>query len=137
MGVFILKISVNYDLMEKATLAKKGYSLKRYAKQVSGSVAFCSAIEFPFALITEDLAFFIFGFFYGALTYSIFWYVLDKINKDKEMVSSINELHNLAQKLQDIYVDTDFKMLMDAKLYKTKYSINFDSSLPRIEQKNI
>lgn len=28
MGIFILKIRVNYDLMKKVTLSKKGYSLK-------------------------------------------------------------------------------------------------------------
>ena len=112
-----MKIRVNYDLIEKATLAKKGYSLKRYAKQVSGSVAFCSAVELPLALITEDLVLFIFGLFHGTLTYSIFWYVFDKINKAKERVLSINELYNLAQKLKDIYVDTDSEMLMRVKLY--------------------
>lgn len=131
-----MKIRTNYDLIEEATLANKGFSIKRYAKTVLKATAIGVTIILPLQTIdgitisetvqTVGKSLEVYAGLYGM--YSVF-------SKGLEQASAIDNLSCLSTRLNNIYIDTNAHMLMEAKPYKTKYKLNFSSFPPQLEEK--
>lgn len=131
-----MKIRTNYDLIEEATMANKGFSVKRYAKTVLKASAIGTAIFLPLQTIdgitlaetvqTVVKSLEIYAGLYGM--YSVF-------SRGIEQASAIDNLNFLSLKLDNIYVDTNANMLAEAKPYKTEYKLNFSSFPPQLEEK--
>lgn len=132
-----MKLIINYDLPDKARQAKTGFSLKRHSKAVGTCMAFVSPLlvvdatigdRTPLEMTARTLGLFLY--------YNLYYWLTQKARAGLEMEKANESLRLLSYKLKDIFVDTDPSLLQEVVAYKTKYSLDFESSFfPRIEQK--
>ncbi len=128
-----MKIKVNYDLLEEAAVAKKGFSVKRYSKIGLFDCCFF-LIPICYMLQTADnLVYTIFTYF---SCYTLLLSFSTSLLKDIFKQDARKKLENLSHELKKIYVDTDCEKLQEAQLYKTEYDARFEDSIfPEIMQK--
>ena len=131
-----MKIVVNYDLVDKAMEAKKGFSLHKHSKAVGSCMAFVSPLLVVDATVggktPAEIAAKV-GFLF--LYYCGFFWLSQKSRSGLTMERAEAALNSLSYKLKDIYVDTNAELLKDTTSYKTEYSVKFDSILPKVEQR--
>lgn len=131
-----MKIAVNFDLMDKAMEAKKGFSLKRYSKSIGMCMTLVSPMLIADATIGQKSPLEMVARTGGIFGYYCFYFWLSQkartgLTKDR----AENDLRQLSYKLRDIFVDTSAELLQDSECYKTEYSVKFDKILPKIEQR--
>ena len=130
-----MKIRTNYDLIEEATMAKRGFSLKRYGKEVTRATILCTAVVTPFlagdGITSLEVAEIILHSF---KTYSILYGTADVLLSGLEKTAAIQDLTALANRLGNIYVDTNAHMLTEVRAYKTEYKLNCEKFPPKLEE---
>lgn len=131
-----MKIAVNFDLMDKAMEAKKGFSLKKYSKAIGMCMAFVSPLlvidatvgqKTPLEMIARTGGIFLY--------YCLYFWLSQKARAGLTKDRAENELRQLSYKLKDIFVDTNSDLLQDSECYKREYSVKFDKVLPKIEER--
>lgn len=127
-----MKININYDLMDKISESKKGYSLKRYTKRTLLTFSIASIIDISFfdndynILIYKIISYITFHSLYNGISA----YALSDLTKKV----ATNDLSQLIHKLNNLGIKTDETVLLDSHSYKTTYDINLDSNIPQIKQ---
>lgn len=130
-----MKIRTRYDLIEQAVLANKGFSLKKYGKEVLSATTICTAVVTPFIASDGISSLEVLHTSLHALrTYAILYGVTDLALSGLEKSTATENLQSLANQLGNIYVDTNAHMLMEAKSYKTEYKLDCDSFPPKLRQ---
>ncbi len=132
----MMKIMVNYDLIDKAREAKTGFSLNKYIF----SVGLSNAIVIPsmllgahlggrdFASVLEPmLTTFGYSLFYNTMHFLLY----KGYCKDRAMIA----LNKLALELDKICFDTDAQLLTEVYKYDVKYEFNFDNFPTKLVQK--
>lgn len=131
-----MKIIINYDLMDKISEAKQGYSLNRCIKRTLGMTAFTSLIGAPDNLIMGNISPDLWIELSAYLAcHTSFMVALAWTFKNMSQESAKKMLHYLVSDLQKHCVKTDEDSILDTKNYKTEYDFSFKSALPIIEQK--
>lgn len=132
-----MKIYVNYDLLEEAAIAKKGFSIQRCSKAAGMRILFCSIFLVPIICMLEPpiddivISYSLLGLNAAEFDFMV-PFMLKKIEKQK----AIKNLTQLSHKLKDIFIDTDCEKLQEAKLYKTEYALDLENStFPKVMQK--
>ena len=130
-----MKIKTRFDLLEETAMAKRGFSLKRYGKEVVRATTLCTAVLTPFLATDGITSLEVVGTILHSLrTYSILYGTTDVLLSGLEKVCAIEDLNLLANQLGNIYVDTNANMLMEAKGYKTEYKLNCEKFPPKLEE---
>lgn len=132
-----MNLNIRYDLLEEASVANKGFSLKRYTKKVLKATAIGTTILLPIrtidgisikeAIDTIVLNLEIYAGIYGF--YSV-------ISKQIEQDIAKTTLSLLSSKLSRNNINITSTMLQSAKSNKTNYSISFASFPPEINKKS-
>ena len=128
-----MKIRTNFDLIEKTILAKRGFSMKEYTKDVIESIIIANTVCSPIFVLGGAPTRILAQLFCGSIPISITINGASNLlvmNIKKEY--SKTTLVNFANQLGDIYFDTDAEMLMNANLYKREYKISRESFPPKI-----
>lgn len=131
-----MKLRINYDLVDKVSEAKQGYSLKRCVKRVIGMTAVSGSMSTLNNLVAQNdprellVIYPIHMSIHTAYTI-MFSYGCSSIIKSL----AVDHLEKLTRDLGSICVRTDYESLLNTYTYKTKYRLNTDSKLPRVEQK--
>ncbi len=126
-----MRIIVNYDLMNRISEAKQGYSVQRCFKNavlitalgeviaaVSNAPLSDMAVSMPFGLLILYLV-----NKYGS-------YALD------EMDDALDDLDYLSADLEEIHVMTNRDLILESETYKTEYKFQLDKhKLPYILEK--
>ena len=126
-----MKITTKFDLIEEAAMAKRGFSLKRYGKEVIRATTLCTAVVTPFvganAEVTEIML-------QALKTYLILYGTSDILLSGIEKTCAFENLSMLANQLGNIYVDTNANMLIEVKSYHTEYKLNCEKFPPKLEE---
>lgn len=131
-----MKIAINYDLVDKAMEAEKGFSLKKYSKAIGMCMTLVSPMLVADATIRHKTPLEMIARTGGIFAYYCFYFWLSqKARAGLTKERAENDLRQLSYKLKDIFVDTSAELLQDTHCYKTEYSVKFDSTLPKIEQR--
>ena len=130
-----MKIRVNYDLVEQIVLANKGFSMKQYAKDVIESIITATAVCSPIFVLGGVPIRIVGDIFCSSIPICAILngasnLILTKIEKE----AAKETLNILSRQLNDIYFDTNSEMLMDAKVYKREYKLNFEKFPPKLEE---
>ena len=131
-----MKIAVNFDLMDKAMEAKKGFSLKKYSKAIGMCMGLVSPMLIADATIGHKTPLEMVARTGGIFAYyCLYFWLSQKARAGLTKARAENDLRQLSYKLKDIFVDTNAEYLQDSECYKTEYSVKFDSVLPKVEQR--
>ena len=131
-----MKIIVNYDVLDKISEAKKGYSLNRCIKRTAAFASISAAIGLPDNLITGNIN--------PDLWFELVSYLLIHSTFTGAYVFALNELvqksaqyslKSLVNELRSKCVKTDEEAILDTYKYKTEYDVGFSSIVPIIQQK--
>ena len=131
-----MKLRINYDLVDKVSEAKKGYSLKRCVKRVFGMTAVSGSISTLNNFVAQNdprellIIYPIHMAIHTGYTIMFSWGCSNIIKS-----LAVTNLEKLTRDLGSICVRTDYESLLNTYTYKTKYKLNTDSKLPRVEQK--
>ena len=131
-----MKISVNYDLIDKAREAKTGFSLHRFGKVVGLSAAILFPVRILGGTIGGESPEKIISSLCLCSTQIVGMTGFNHLgfapfNKER----ANEELNKLSTKLGDIFVNTDSDKLKESYQYKVKYELNTDTFPPQLEQK--
>ncbi|MBQ2909425.1 MAG: hypothetical protein IJE53_01300 [Bacilli bacterium] len=132
----MMKIIINYDLMDKIAEAKQGYSLKRCVKRTLGMASVTALIGVPDNLIngniSPDLWIELSAYLmcHTSFTATLAWAFQ---NMTKE--SAQRMLSSLILELRSKCIKTDEEAILDTRKYKTEYDVSFASAIPTIEQR--
>ncbi|MBQ2909424.1 MAG: hypothetical protein IJE53_01295 [Bacilli bacterium] len=131
-----MKIAVNFDLMDKAMEAKKGFSLKKHSKAVGMCMTLVSPMlvadatlghKTPLEMVARTGGIFLY--------YCLYFWFSQKARAGLTKDRAENDLRQLSYKLNDIFVNTNAELLQDTECYKTEYSVKFEKVLPKVEQR--
>ena len=132
-----MKVLVNYELLDKIKEAKTGFSLDRTFKVALSKTVFWLTIGAGIDLIVSEpvlknVLFRIPVYFtLFSITEGIPHLFLRKISKER----AISELKQLSSLLKDLYIDTDYELLLNSYEYKTTYRIKFNEAhIPTLKQ---
>ena len=131
-----MKLRINYDVMDKISEAKKGYSLKRCAKRVGAMFAISSSLSTMNNLIAgsdprELLIVYPMHIAIHTSYTAMYTFGLSGITKSLAERS----LQKLTNELPNICVRTNYESLLNTYPYKTKYRLDLDGKFPKVEQK--
>lgn len=130
-----MKLRINYDLLDKTSEAKKGYSLKRCAKRVAGMLAISSSLStINNAVAGSDprellLIYPIHAAIHTGYT-AMYTFAFSNITKSLAERS----LQGLCCELPKICVRADYESLLNIYPYKTKYKLDLDGKFPKLQQ---
>ena len=133
-----MKININYDLLEKITLSKNGFSIKKTTKKCL-AIAGIVEVTATFTIITA-LGYLPEGFLEGSmlgLTYSTLFNASgDILISNIVKQNSIADLKKLSIVLKCMNINTNHELLLNAYEYQTKYDlVTGNDKIPRLEQK--
>lgn len=131
-----MKLRINYDLMDKVSEAKKGYSLKRCAKRVGAMFAISSTLSTMNNMIAcsdprELLIIYPMHIAIHTGYTAMYTFGLSSITKslaERSLISLNNELPKIC-------VRANYESLLNTYAYKTKYCLDMDGKFPKLEQK--
>lgn len=131
-----MKIVINYDVIDKISEAKKGFSLKRCVKRTAALASISSMIGIPDNLVSGDITpelwieLLSYVLIHSAYT-GAYVYAFSGLTKENAQRS----LHSLVNELRSKCIKTDDESFLDTYKYKTEYDVKFSSIAPIIEQK--
>ena len=134
-----MKININYDLLDKIAVSKKGYDIKRNIKILScieglstcvGAIAIASIPESS----QNDIILFALKRVMGGVCWVFIYNIIDKIfgvvkkNAEEKLRRFVGSLHMLQ-------LTTNVEMLKEAKLVKKGYKFKLnDKKIPVLKQ---
>lgn len=131
-----MKIQINYELFEKISDAKTGFSLKRLSKCVLLASSVVMLVSGPQYLFGEDPVQNILQRLGESLLFQTSFQggchllLLPPIVKRK----ALEDLKELTKDLNQINVPTNVDLLQKSYKYDTEYKLNTDSSIPRLQK---
>ena len=131
-----MKIVINYDVIDKISEAKKGYSLNRCAKRTLALASISAVIGLPDNFIAgninPDLWFELTSYIliHSSFTGAYVFALNGLIQKDAQY-----KLKSLVSELRSKCIKTDEDSILDTYKYKTEYNVGFSSIVPIIQQK--
>ena len=130
-----MKIRMNYELMEQISLAKRGISLRRCGTQIIHKTTLVTALVTPI-LATDGLTLNEIYEEYKLLLalYSVVFGSAEIISSPFGKRNGKRNLQIIANKLKDIYIDTNIELLTEAKSYHTEYKLNYETFPPKLEE---
>ena len=127
-----MELNINYDLFHKIAESNKGFSLKRGTKHflIWPVLATGAAV-----LVKNDASHIVnlYAFYSAMYTLTFGSYILT-FKKDLQEYAN-DDLKKLSQCINALELHTTNNLIKNAKRYRTEYSINTDSKIPKIEQK--
>lgn len=129
-----MKLTINYDLMEKIVLAKKGFSLKKTLKTGIALYPIAFALSVPTNLDDPK------QMFTSSIIIMLYYYLLrvQKVILLSSLIKekSFGELVKLSNYLESLNISTSASLLLNSKVYDTLYKVELDDAkIPYLLQK--
>ena len=130
-----MKITINYDLIDKVAEANQGYSLKRCFKRTLALTSISSAIGIQNNIKNQTLPYFLYELAIYILVHSTYTAGLALSFKNITIENASIELSDLITELHKLNIRTTESDILDTYSYKTTYGIDLSTLLPQIKQK--